>query len=100
MRDIYAICCENTWSNRTVYIYWLKHIFFEYKLFDNRYQKILVLDRGNTIYENDFIFLYNKNNSKYVLIPPGLTKLVQPLNKGIIEKFQKKKCFIGILILN
>ena len=96
IREVYSICCENTWGDRTAYIYWLKNIFFKYQLPDNRYQKILVVDRGTTIYEDDFIHWYNKNNSKYVLVPPGLTKFTQPLDKGIIEKFRKRMLYWNV----
>ena len=91
--EIYALCCEENWGDRQAYIFWLKNIFFPYKLNDEKYQKILVLDRGVTEYEDDFINWFNKNNSKYVLIPPGLTKVVQPLDMSITDKFRRRMLY-------
>ena len=89
-REIYALCCETDWADRTAYIYWLRNVFFPFQLSDPKYQKILILDRGTTNYEDDYINWFNKNNSKYVLIPPGLTKIVQPLDVSITEKFRQR----------
>jgi transposase-like protein len=94
--EIYAICCEENWADRQGYIFWLKNVFFPYKLNDEKYQKILVTDRGVMEYEDDFINWFNKNNSKYVLIPPGLTKVIQPLDMSISEKFRRRMLYWDI----
>ena len=51
--------------------------------------KILVIDRATTHYDNKLESLLKEKNASYVLIPPGLTKYIQPLDVSINAPFKK-----------
>ena len=72
---------------------WLEEIFFKYiminKIKTNR-KKILILDRATTHFEENLVNKFKANNSTYLLIPPGLTRYIQPLDVVVNKPIKTK----------
>ena len=88
-RKIIALCQDNAWADREIFIKWLNYAFFNNKYVSNMLDKILVIDRATTHYDNKLESLLKEKNASYVLIPPGLTKYIQPLDVSINAPFKK-----------
>ena len=86
---IFALCKENAWADKEIYFYWLENVFFNNKIISNSSKKILILDRATTHYDNNIIEKFNKFNSTFLLIPPGLTRYIQPLDVSSIGPLKK-----------
>ena len=74
-------CQEN--ADNSIFQYWLNNIWFYNSTKKSICKSLLILDRATTHFNNDMGTLFNKYNAKYVLIPPGLTRFLQPLGVGI-----------------
>ena len=53
-------------------------------------RKILIVDRETTHYYDSLSEMLKKYNGTYVLIPPGLTRFIQPLDVSINGPLKKK----------
>ena len=53
-------------------------------------QKILILDRATTNFEENLVNKFKANNSTYLLIPPGLTRYIQPLDVVVNKPIKTK----------
>lgn len=67
----------------------LKIVFFNNKIIPNRIHKLLILDRATTHYEENLVEKFKKFNASYILIPPGLTRFLQPLDCSVNGPFKK-----------
>ena len=67
----------------------MQNVFFNNKHISNDIKKILILDCPTSHYDDDVVNIFKKNNSKYILIPPGLTRYLQPLDVSIIKHFKQ-----------
>ena len=56
------------------------------------------MDRPLTHYKENLVKRFQKYNAEFILIPPGLTRYVYPLDVCVNAPF-KKNYNIGILIL-
>ena len=95
---VYISCQENAWCNAEIFLKWLKIIFFNNRVISNSINKIVIMDRATSHYHHDLVKLFKENNSRYLLIPPGLTPFIQPLDVSINDLL-KKNYIIGTLIL-
>ena len=50
---------------------------------------ILIFDRETSHFTEDINTLFDKYSSNYVLIPPGKTRFLQPLDIGINKVFKE-----------
>ena len=48
------------------------------------------MERANTHYDKNLSKLFKDNNSSFILIPPGLTRYIQPLDVSINGPLKKK----------
>jgi len=56
-RKIIALCQDNAWADREIFIKWLNYAFFNNKYVSNMLDKILVIDRATTHYDNKLVSL-------------------------------------------
>jgi len=87
--EIYIRCQENAWAYEDVFFEWLTKVWFR----SNGNVKpsantLLVIDRATTHFSTRINDLFAENNSKYVLIPPGATRYLQPLDFSINKPFK------------
>ena len=69
---------------------WLNNVFFRHKLEqENSAKKILIMDRATTHYDKNLSKLFKDNNSSFILIPPGITRYIQPLDVSINGPLKK-----------
>lgn len=66
-RKIIALCQENAWADKEIFIKWLNTVFFNNKYVSNMLDKILVI----TYYDDELELILKEKNASYVLIPPG-----------------------------
>ena len=86
-------CQANAWTDHDIFIYWLNQIRFSPSLYKSIKNSLLILDRATTHFDANLREEFNKRESTYVLIPPGLTTYLQPLDVGVnkeIKQFMKQ----------
>ena len=84
---IFALYQENTWADIEIYFYWLDNVFINNKIISNSSKKILILVLTTTHYDNNILEKFIKFISTFILIPPGLTRFIQPLGVSINGPF-------------
>ena len=90
-KKIFVECQENSWADNNIFMIWLNNVFFRHKLEqENSAKKILIMDRATTHYDKNLSKLFKDNNSSFILIPPGLTRYIQPLDVSINGPLEKK----------
>ena len=67
---------------------WLTEIWFVNYSFKPANNTVLVLDQATTHFLENLDDLFEKYNSKYLLIPKGCTSYCQPLDKSINKPFK------------
>ena len=94
---------ESSWVNSNIFKFWLINIWFKYKNAQN-HRCLLILNRATSHYIDNLDSIMKKNNSAYILIPPGLTKLFQPLDISINFPFKhylkEQYCSFNIVNMN
>ena len=89
-----VIFLSNAWCDHEIFLYWLNNIWFISSIYKSIKNSILILDRATTHFDNDLTNVFNKREASYVLIPPGLTSYLQPLDVGInkeIKNYMRRK---------
>ena len=81
-KKLFVKCQENSWCNTEIYKFWLNKIFLFYQ---NIIKKncLLIFDRASSHINQEIIDFLNLNNINYVIIPPGYTLFLQPLDVSI-----------------
>lgn len=65
-KKLYICCQKDDWTNFEIFRYWYENILFKYKQEgDEKENKILIIDRATSHYENELINIFKDNNSKY-----------------------------------
>ena len=83
---------------KEIFDFWLKNILFPYgRCIKNNSVKLLIMDRASTHFIPSLTPILEKENWKYCLIPPGLTRFAQPLDISI--NFPMKQYLINYDIL-
>ena len=83
------MCQDKSWADSDIFLYWIENIFFNNTHVNNSLKKILILDRAASHYDENLIDVFKKNNSFFILIPPGLTRFIQPLDISINGPFKR-----------
>lgn len=87
--EIYIRCQENVWASEDLFYEWLTKVWFRSNANIKPSANILlVMDRATIHFSERIKDLFAKNKSKYVLIPPGATKYLQPLDIAINKPFK------------
>lgn len=86
---IFAVCRDNALAGKEVFFYLLDNIFFNNKIIPNNQKKILIMNRATIHYDTNLSEKFKIYNSSYVLIPPCLTRFIQPLDVSINTPFKK-----------
>ena len=87
--EIYILCQENAWASEDIFFEWLKKVWFRsYPNIKSSGNTLLVLDRATTHFSERINDLFVENKSKYVFIPPGATRYLQPLDFAINKPFK------------
>jgi len=72
-----------------IFLYWINNIFFNNTHINNSLKKILIMERVTSHYDETLMDIFKKYNSYFILIPPGLTRFIQPLDVSIKGPFKK-----------
>ncbi len=64
-------------------MFWINNIFFNSRYVKNSLENILILDMAATHYDPKLIDIFNMHKSHFLLIPPGLTRFIHPLDFSI-----------------
>ena len=86
--DIYICCQPNSWMDETTMLLYLKEIWFSESIYKRTKNTLLIVDRARSHISNEITNIFKQYNSNYVLIPPGLTSLLQPLDTHINKTFK------------
>lgn len=86
---MYVLCQPNGWADNEIFLFWLKNVLFNNRYVPNTKPKLLIMDRATTHYDANLVETFKAQNSSYILIPPGLTRFIQPLDVSINGPFKK-----------
>ena len=92
--EVYIKCQDNAWTDNNLFMFWLTNIWFAPNRYRNINNTLLVFDRATTHFDNSINKLFENHNSKFVLVPPGQTGYLQPLDTAInksIKQFVKQE---------
>ena len=87
-KKIYISCQQNAWVDSNIFIKWLNKIWFRTYPFREIKESILYFDKAPSHMIDEVDSLFKKFNSKYRVIPPGLTSVCQPLDLCINKPFK------------
>ena len=79
---------ENSWVDKDIFKFWLHNIWFKYNKLHSKKKSLLILDRATSHYYENISDDFKRNDGNYVLIPPGLTRFLQPLDISINFPFK------------
>ena len=88
---------ENSWVDKDIFKFWLHNIWFKYNKLHSKKKSLLILDRATSHYYENISDDFKRNEGNYILIPPGLTRFLQPLDISINFPFKNalKKIYIN-----
>ena len=75
-KEILVKCQDNAWVNNEIFNFWLNNVWFPYC--NEQKECILFLDITTSHYSDGLIKNFINNNITFILIPPGLTRYLQP----------------------
>ena len=85
----YVKCQRNAWADNNIFNYWLNNIWFNNGILNHNIKNtLLILDRATTHFSSDLNERFKKYESHFVLIPPGLTRYLQPLDVAVNKPFK------------
>ena len=84
---MHIYCQNNSWFNKYILGEWIKQIYkpYEKSIGD---KCLLIIDKLSTHTSDDSLELLKNNNINYILIPSGMTSLLQPMNLSINKSFK------------
>ena len=88
-KKIFIACQNNAWCDCEIFIKWLTNIYEKYVLLTAKNECILILDKAPShtlVKVSDFIQSHKLN---VVYIPPGCTRILQPLDIGINKEIKQ-----------
>ena len=85
---MFILCQENSWCTNNLFKFWINKIFLYYQNNITKKPCLLIFDRATIHINTDIINYLNVNNIKYVVIPPGFTRFLQPLDLSINKAFK------------
>ena len=88
-KKVFLKCQENSWLSIDLFNFWLNNIFFTESIYKNLKGNILIFDRATCHFTESINTLFDKYSSNYVLIPPGQTRFLQPLDIGVNKVFKE-----------
>lgn len=74
--------------NKEIFLDYLTNIWFKPSIKKNTKNTLLIMDRTRSLFSDDFSENFKIENSKYILIPPGMTSFLQPLDVCINKPFK------------
>lgn len=74
--------------NKEIFLDYLTNIWFKPSIKKNTKNTLLIMDRTRSLFSDDFSETFKIENSKYILIPPGMTSFLQPLDVCINKPFK------------
>lgn len=85
---IYACCQENSWVDEPTMRIYLKEIWFHEGILKTKKNTLLIMVRARSHISEEIDNLFKENEANYVLIPPGMTSVIQPLDTHINKVFK------------
>jgi len=72
----------------TSMIIYLKEILFKPSIYKQTKETLLIMDRARSHFSEDITNIFKRCNSRFILIPPDLTSILQPLDTHIKKTFK------------
>lgn len=85
---IFVCCQENSWVDEPTMRRYLSEIWFQEGIFKTKKNTLLEMDRARSHFSKEIDDLFKENDANYVLIPPGMTSVVQPLDTHVNKVFK------------
>ena len=86
-KKIVVSCQSKGWCDEQVFINWYENIFLIYEKYVAKEKCLLILDKSPSHTNELVLKKFKENNTYYVFIPRGFTKILQPLDRGINVPF-------------
>ena len=74
---------DNTWVDKDIFKFWLNNFWLKHNIFHSKNKLFLILDRATSHYYENLADNFKRKEGECVLIPPGLTRFLQPLDISI-----------------
>jgi len=87
-KKIFVKCQDNSWCTAELFKFWIKDIFIPYQNNIVKKKCLLIFDRATTHLTTEILDYLQFLNIKYVLIPAGFTRFLQPLDVAINKPFK------------
>ena len=102
--EVFVACNENAWSTTHIMKKWLNKVWVPYvqKKNPKDNQGLMIIDSAPSHIKPSLLEYINKKKQKYILIPPGMTRVLQPLDVSINGPFKQymKNLYIDECIRN
>lgn len=87
-KKIFIGCQIHSWFDENIYMKYLNNIWFGDSIYKRKERTLLIINRAILHYSNDINSIFEINKSKYILLPLGLTSIIQPIDLVINEPFK------------
>ena len=67
---------------------YLKEVWFNESIYKRTKNTLLIMDRARSRFSDEITNIFKQYNFNYVLIPPGLTSILQCLDTNINKNFK------------
>ena len=81
-------CQENSWVNQEIFLDYLTNIWLKPSIRKKTKNTLLIMDRAGSHFSDDISETFKIENCKYILIPAGMTRFLQPLDVCINKPFK------------
>ena len=84
---MFIFCQNNAWCDKYIFSQWVKQIFIPYQktLCENC---LLIIDKASSHSSDDSLEILNSLNINYLLIPSGMTSILQPMDISVNKVFK------------
>jgi len=87
-KEIYIGYQVKSWLDENMYIKYLYNIWYQDSIYKRKEKILLIIYRASSHYSSTINNIFKNNKSRYILLPPGLTSVMQPLDLVVNKPFK------------
>ena len=90
---MFIFCQNNAWCDKYIFSQWVKLIFIPYQKSLSE-KCLLIIDKASCHSSDDSLEILNNQNINYLLIPSGMTSILQPMDISVNKVFKDNIRFL------